>query len=194
MKGIVLAGGQGTRIYPATSVISKQLLPIYNKPMIYYSLSVLMLANIREVLLISSPEHIHLYEELFGNGSHLGMNISYAVQDQPRGIADSFIVGEEFINGDNVCLILGDNVFHGHGLTSRLSKAATLKQGGVVFGYYVNDPREYGVLEIDNHMRVLGVEEKPQHPKSNYAIPGLYFLTINVCNMPRMPSHLLVEK
>jgi glucose-1-phosphate thymidylyltransferase len=175
MKGIILAGGSGSRLYPITKGISKQLLPIYDKPMIYYPLSVLMLSKIREVLIISNPEYINFYENLLGDGSDIGIKIEYKVQEQPRGLADAFIVGEEFIGNDSVCLILGDNVFYGQGFGPRLSEAASIKKGAVIFGYYVNNPKEFGVVEFDEDYNVVSLEEKPQNPKSHYAIPGLYY-------------------
>ena len=175
MKGIILAGGSGSRLYPITKGISKQLLPIYDKPMIYYPLSVLMLSGIREILLISNPEYIELYKRLLNNGSHLGIDIEYKIQERPRGLADAFIVGEEFIGSDTVCLILGDNVFYGQGFGSTLSKVSQIQEGAVIFGYYVNNPDEFGVVEFDEDGNVLSLEEKPKKPKSNYAIPGLYF-------------------
>jgi glucose-1-phosphate thymidylyltransferase len=175
MKGIVLAGGNGSRLYPITKGISKQLLPIYDKPMIYYPLSVLMLSNIKEVLIISNPEYIQFYKKLLGNGNNLGMRIEYKVQDKPRGLADAFIVGEEFIGDDNVCLILGDNVFYGQGFGSRLKSVSNFIDGALIFGYYVNNPVDFGVVEFDENNNVVSLEEKPNEPKSNYAIPGLYF-------------------
>jgi glucose-1-phosphate thymidylyltransferase len=175
MKGIILAGGSGSRLYPITKGISKQLLPIYDKPMIYYPLSVLMLSKIKEVLIISNPEYINFYENLLGNGSDIGMVIEYKIQEHPRGLADAFIVGEEFIGDDSVCLILGDNVFYGQGFGPRLSEAASIKKGAVIFGYYVNNPKEFGVVEFDEDYNVVSLEEKPDQPKSHYAIPGLYY-------------------
>lgn len=175
MKGIILAGGSGSRLYPITKGISKQLLPIYDKPMIYYPLSVLMLSKIKEVLIISSPEYIDLYKNLLGDGSSLGMKYEYKIQDRPKGLADAFIVGEDFIGNDSVCLILGDNIFYGQGFVPKLLNASQIKEGAVIFGYYVPDPREFGVVEFDGNHNVLSIEEKPDKPKSHYAVPGLYY-------------------
>ncbi|SDD19278.1 glucose-1-phosphate thymidylyltransferase RfbA [Halanaerobium congolense] len=175
MKGIILAGGKGTRLYPATKSISKQILPIYDKPMIYYPLSVLMLAGIREILIISTARDLPLFEELLGDGSHLGLELSYEVQDEPNGLAEAFIVGEDFIGEDNVSLILGDNVFFGQGFTPKLKNAANLKDGATIFGYYVNNPESFGVVEFNEEQRAISLEEKPDNPKSNYVVPGLYF-------------------
>ena len=178
MKGIILAGGNGTRLYPATLPVVKQLLPIYDKPMIYYPLSVLMLAGIRDILIISTPKDLVRFKELFGDGSKFGMNFSYKVQEQPRGLADAFIVGEEFLDGDSVCLVLGDNIFYGHGFTEMLKESIDMSQNenrAVIFGYYVKNPKQYGVIEFDKSGNVIGIEEKPQSPKSNYAAVGLYF-------------------
>ncbi len=175
MKGIILAGGAGTRLHPITISISKQIIPIYDKPMIYYPLSVLMLAGIREVLVISTPEDISLYSRLLGNGTNLGMKFEYAIQPSPDGIAQAFIIGEKFIGNDKVCLVLGDNIFYGQGFGDIMTDSAKLEKGALIFGYYVNDPQRYGVAEFDNNGNVISIEEKPQKPKSNYAVTGLYF-------------------
>lgn len=180
MKGIVLAGGSGTRLYPITKSISKQIIPVYDKPMIYYPLSVLMLAGIKEILIISTPHDIHLYENLLGDGKDLGIRLEYAIQPSPDGLAQAFIIGDKFIGNDSVCMILGDNIFYGFDFSRTLREAAALKDGATVFGYYVNDPERYGVAEFDESGKVLSLEEKPEKPKSNYAVTGLYFYSNDV--------------
>ena len=185
MKGIVLAGGRATRLYPVTMAVCKQLLPIYDKPMVYYPLSVLMLAGIKDILIITTPQDLPRFQELLGDGSRLGVSFSYALQEEPRGLADAFIVGERFIGKDTVCLVLGDNLFFGHGLVDILQEAAALKEGGVVFGYFVRDPERYGVVEFSKDNKVISIEEKPQKPKSNYAVCGLYFYDNLVVDIAR---------
>jgi len=185
MKGIILAGGKGTRLYPITKGVCKQMLPIYNKPLIYYSLSVLMLAGIREILIISTSKDTSRFQDLLGDGKNLGVNFSYAIQKEPRGIGESFIIGENFINKDKVCLILGDNIFYGQNLIGFLKEATSLKEGAVIFGYSVNDPQRYGIIEFDAHGKVLSIKEKPQKPKSNWAVTGLYFYDNNVIEIAK---------
>ena len=185
MKGIVLAGGAGTRLYPSTIACSKQILTVYDKPMIYYPLSTLMLARIREVLIISTPRDLPVFRELLGDGSQLGMRLCYQVQKEPKGLAEAFLLGADFIGDDSVCLVLGDNIFYGYGFSERLKKAAARQDGATIFGYHVSNPEEFGVVDFDDDGNVISIEEKPEHPKSNYAVPGLYFYDHNVVEIAR---------
>ena len=185
MKGIILAGGSGTRLYPMTKVISKHIIPLYDKPMIYYPLSVLMLAGIRDILIISTPRDLGVFKKLFADGRKLGINIKYAVQNKPRGIAEAFIIGETFIGYDNAALILGDNIIYGYGFSAMLKEFVDIKEGALIFGYHVSNPRDFGVVEFDKDLNVVSIDEKPKHPKSNYAVPGLYFYDNNVISMAK---------
>jgi glucose-1-phosphate thymidylyltransferase len=191
MKGIILAGGAGTRLYPITKTISKQIIPVYDKPMIYYPLSVLMLAGIKEILIISTERDLPFYQALFGDGNQLGLTFKYKIQKEPKGLAEAFIIGEDYIGDDNVCLVLGDNIFYGAGLIDALKKAKERRQGATIFGYYVSNPSEFGVVEFGNKLKVISIEEKPENPKSNYAVPGLYFYDNSVVEIAKnvTPSH-----
>ncbi|MBO6137025.1 MAG: glucose-1-phosphate thymidylyltransferase RfbA [Lachnospiraceae bacterium] len=185
MKGIILAGGSGTRLYPLTKAISKQMMPVYDKPMIYYPLSILMLANIRDILIISTPRDLPAFKELFGDGSDLGLNMNYAEQAHPNGLAEAFIIGADFIGSDRVAMVLGDNIFYGHDFSRILREAGEREDGATIFGYYVKNPRDYGVVDFDKDNRAISIEEKPEHPKSNYAVPGLYFYDNDVVDIAR---------
>lgn len=185
MKGIVLAGGSGTRLYPITKAISKQIVPLYDKPMIYYPISVLMLAGIKDILIISTPRDLPMFQELLGDGSDLGINFEYAVQENPNGLAEAFIIGEDFIGDDTVALILGDNIFHGHRFTEILEKSSQITEGAIIFGYYTNNPEDFGVVEFDDDGNVISIEEKPENPKSNYIVPGLYFYDNHVIEIAK---------